>query len=93
MIEIAKMLVLSTGHIDEITASRMTDEPYTFEHVNVYGKGEYGWFVNVREEIADREAQPKSLADCLDFAARQGCQWIMFDRDGDQVDELPTYEW
>jgi hypothetical protein len=94
MLEIAKMLVLSTAHVDEDTALRLTKGMLPTDFCTTYfAKGGYGWFMHVSEEIADREANPQSLANCLDFAVRHGCQWIMFDRDGDTVDELTTYDW
>jgi hypothetical protein len=94
MAEIAKMLVLSTAHLDEDTALRMTKRLLPTGTALIYfDKSEYGWFVHVSEEIADREANALSLANCLDYAARLGCQWIMFDRDGDTIPELTTYSW
>jgi hypothetical protein len=38
---------------------------------------------------------PEDLKQCTQYAQNPGvsCDWIMFDRDGPTVDELPTYDW
>lgn len=97
--EIAKMLVLSTAHLSEQTClaylpdcrpGKVLEEP-----IIAFEKGEYGWFVHVSEAPADSEGPdvPLELRSAIHVARREGCQWIMFDRDGDTIDELPTYEW
>ena len=87
MVEIAKMLVLSTGHL---TADTCVYRCHGL--IGAYEKGEYGWFVHV-EGTASLDEIPEDLAACLAFAIIEGCEWIMFDRDGPTVPELPTYDW
>ncbi len=52
----------------------------------------YGWFLHVKEE----EQQDGTLADdlqaVLNYASRQGFDWIKLDADGERYDELPFYE-
>lgn len=65
-----------------------------------YEKGEYGWFVHVStdwgfsspEEPLHQDV-PEDLKRVLEYAARAGADWIMFDRDGEHNDELPVYDW
>lgn len=84
--EIAKMLVLSTGHLTEDACNRYLDD------VDAYRKGEYGWFVYA-PGFQHFDDVPLSLLDCLGYAQDLGCDWIMFDCDGPSVDGLTYYEW
>lgn len=65
-----------------------------------YGKGEYGWFVHVSSDWKESTPEeplepsvPEDLRRVLEYAARAGADWIMFDRDGERVDPLPVYAW
>ena len=95
-IEIAKMLVLSTGHLRRGTAA-MLDGPRDEWKVfapTYFAKGEYGWFVNVSDEDhTTRAHMPGDLLSCMNLAQEQDADWIMFDRDGPRVDGIAFYEW
>ena len=89
--EIAKMLVLSTGHLTPHACNSFLPG---YRHA--YEKSDYGWFVFVPTDetpIEDGDELPGCLIDCLKFADTQGCQWVMFDQDGPREDSLPYYEW
>lgn len=81
-LEITKMLVISTGHLTEETCNSGKIG---------YEKGEYGVFVWVPPEV-DEDA-PQDLRVCHHLARINDCDWLMFDRDADTVDELPLYDW
>lgn len=96
--EIHRMLVISTSHVSRETA-RLIDHhveqgvssaslgiPVTF------GKGDYGWFVNVPEGELDWQC-PSDLKDVLTFARCHKCEWIMFDRDADVLPYPPAFDW
>lgn len=92
--EITNMLVLSTGHITDDTADYL-EHPEGTEIIS-YRKGDYGWFVNVEDDLDDEkmEDQPADLVACKRLARQNGCNWIMFDRDGPaEKDLLPYYVW
>jgi len=36
---------------------------------------------------------PESLASCIRHAARFGAEWVLFDRDEEEIADLPRYEW
>ena len=36
---------------------------------------------------------PSELVFVMGYAAANGCSYIRFDRDGDIIDDLPTWEW
>ena len=84
-LEIEKMLVLSTSHITGEAA---------LTRAITYPKSEYGWFVYVPGDLNLRgDGHPKCLHDCMNFALKHDCHWIMFDCDGLTVEELPSYDW
>lgn len=87
MIEINRVMSISTAHITEKTADLLIKgelEPA------VYPKDKYGWFIFVPKEIV---AVPDDLGIVMDFARRHGCSWIDMDCAGNTVPFLPTYEW
>lgn len=106
--EITKMLVLSTAHLSNDTCNRYLHRQHdlstpgvvAFEKLS-YGSpvrdpDSYGWFVHVPDEAALPDwptDMPLELRSAIHVARRESCGWIMFDRDGDTIDELPTYDW
>lgn len=96
--EIAKMLVACTSNISKATADLIEEDIECQLHDGtmpvVFRKGEYGWFVNVSDERAELYPDtPKDLAALIELAAKQGCQWVMLDRDADEVEGLEVFEW
>ena len=51
----------------------------------------YGGFVLVTQEIVVTE-ETAWLKPLNDWALKHGFSWVRFDCDGDEVDELPTFE-
>ena len=107
-LEIAKMLVLSTWHIGHKTAAsfdRAENSGVPFADcgdgdiwsMTVYEKGQWGYiFPIIDDYIEDHKTRaflPSDLLTVIDFAHAQGCSWVMFDRDADQIDGLPVYDW
>lgn len=101
--EICAMLTISTAHITESTASALQGithrhPAYSKEAMawpTVYEKGEYGYFLYVPDDLYERENDiPKDLYDCCCYAAANGCEWLVVDRDGKTMTGvLPVYEW
>ena len=90
--EINKMLSLSTGHVSEDTARLMDND--AIGQVVIYDKPNFGWFVHVPERFELDEVKcscPNDLFQCLDFAEKRGCGWIMFDSDVEPINELNMY--
>lgn len=104
MIDITKMLTLSTAHITKETADKLNidckpalPEEY-FKHgfcfnlgISVYPKDEYGWFLWV--PFSAIEKLPSDLEQCVRLAHRNGCVWLCLDSDGLIDPSLKTYEW
>lgn len=94
MLEISKMLTLSTAHITKETAN-LLDNVDTPIDVCIYDKGtatdHYGWFL-VDWALAG-ETIPEDLRACFKLAESKGCNWLCLDCDGAVTELLPTYEW
>jgi len=93
--EIHKMLALSTGHLTRETrglldqAANPHRQTMAYKMPVTFMKDEYGWFVHVAE---DTPLCPTDLEACLHLARHKHCGWIMFDRDVDPIEVLPTFE-
>lgn len=85
---ISKMLTISTAHILPETAEWLG---YT-DTLSVYEKEEYGWFINFFDG-SDDSLIPNDLSAVIAYTRKQGCEMLCLDRDGDCVDDLPTYSW
>lgn len=92
MLDIAKMLTLSTAHISEDVATALTFEPHTNKMgLSVYSLSEYGWLIYIPDYETNNV--PECLKKCLEFAKNNGCDWLRLDCDGETVDELETFDW
>lgn len=84
------VLDISTAHImsttsDLLETTRLSDWP-TFG-----GQTQYGFFIYAADDYD--EDIPPDLWNVMRFAKDKGCDYICLDRDADQYDELPVYEW
>ena len=80
--EIRPFLTLNTAHITQETSESLSSRDYNF--------GEYGHFIWAGGPQADTSGD---LWDVINYARSLGCAYVLLDRDGDTVDDLPTYEW
>jgi len=100
---ILKMLELSTAHITAHDATALsvkanypddTDGP--LPRVIAH---EYGWLMAVpardNEDLTDGELAREypSVHAAVTYARRAGCQWVYFDRDAEEDENLPAYTW
>lgn len=107
-LEIARMLVLSTGHISPKTADQLPrghmdmveDVSTGASDVPSWGPTfarDEGWLFYVPPDKDAFEEQfedaPKDLKDVLAFARMNECVWCMLDCDGPVVDGLYHYNW
>jgi hypothetical protein len=51
----------------------------------------YGWFVYASEEPDD--AVPPDLAAIMAYARSQGAEYVNFDCDASEIDDMPTFDW
>lgn len=91
------MITLSTAHITEETSHLLDDEWVVDKWgLIVYAKGSYGWFIHIPEDVdfsTEDCKTPQDLRRCIQYTINVDCEWLCLDRDGDIVDELPTYDW
>lgn len=94
---ISKMLTMSTAHLREATCNE-----WLGSCPGAYRKGDYGWIVfatafatdsYVMTDAGDYTPVPNELRLACRHALEQGCAWACFDRDGDPVEGLVTYDW
>lgn len=84
-------LVLSTGHLAQEVAEGLVNGTVAVP-MSVMSN-EYGFLVNtVWRDIPCLDI-PTSLKACLDLALDRGCTYIVFDRDAEIIDGLPSYDW
>lgn len=106
---IEKILVLSTSHITKEVATELdrlvaaitnlgesvamalhdTDWIPSWTRVE-------GWMFHVPKADANDSRYvnaPYCLQACVNMAREAGCDWLMLDRDGEVVPDLPTWEW
>ncbi len=89
-LEIMRVLVLSTAHLSQDEgATHASDWPaYTLE-------GEYG-FISYVADFNEGDAQWEDwpgLQACAKLAREHGLEWVRFDRDAEEIEGLPTYDW
>lgn len=90
---VRKFLDLSTAHLRPETVDLIDGEHspvLRFPHPD-----EYGWFIYVDEDWAVEDCSqsaPQDLVECLRYAAKAGCPYILFDCDAEIDEALPTYQ-
>ncbi len=91
-IETFKTLVLSTGHVSKATAQRFEAGHNKPETIDGYMTdwSSYGWVFYCHD---NDETTPPELLQAAAFARARDCRYILFDCDGDLIDELPQFEW
>ena len=94
MIELNKMLTISTGHVCAATRARLVRNDFQDLMLPVYAKESYGWFIYLEEAnpLQLRNAGLNDLADCVQFARNLGADVLCLDQDGRTVDYLPYYD-
>ncbi|MFZ3482132.1 hypothetical protein [Sphingomonas sp. 3-13AW] len=103
---LASIAYISTGHLTEevhLVLNGAISAPW-FNQISMFPPREYGWFISVPEtddidptppgEEVDPSGYfgiPESLRACFDVARADGAEWILFDRDEEEIEELPFY--
>lgn len=86
---IVKVLDLSTAHIPEQYSQCLHE--MQAEDVIAYQHSEYGYLMWVPAGEHDRA--PTEIQRIIDFARSLGCEYVLFDRDADVIDDLPHWDW
>lgn len=85
------MLDISTAHVSRETATMLDGAPAIM--ITAYQKNGYGWFVWVPPADFERTHTPDDLSKVFAYAREQKCDWVMFDRDAEIIDDLPSFDW
>jgi hypothetical protein len=83
--------VLSTAHITHETIRELRAQEYPPEVLEY----SYGIFLAIGDDPAVVAGYPQEIQPVIAWFHTHfpGESWIAFDRDGDEIDDLPTYEW
>ena len=96
MLDIQKILTVSTIHISENTSNLLNIESdQNTLGICVYKKAEFGWFIVIDENTvstAKDNKLPLDLANLILFAYDTSCKWLCIDCDGDEIPYLTKYE-
>jgi hypothetical protein len=85
------LLELSTAHLPAHLADRLSAVPGINACATVYG-----WLMWIPDPDDDLDAIPGGcdvLVTIQRYAQTLGCGYVLFDRDGDLVDDLPHWDW
>ena len=85
-IEQSKMAIISTAHLTENCAKKISDSPSI-------ATNEYCFFISTFDEQTQSKLYGQSLVDCVTYLRDQGFDYICFDRDANTISFLPEYDW
>ena len=89
-LEIRKLLVLSTGHLTKDTVDYLDrTDPAIWGFAGGH-YGDAGYFCYAYD---DAVGVPDDLLGVMRFARTHGCVNVLFDKDAEQIDNLPYYDW
>ena len=88
-------------HLKKETCQFLDHQSNTLDLLIVYNKpgiyGSYGYFILVDGWDDDDQENinkiPNDLKECLEYASRENCSYLMFDIDGYECEELKLFEW
>ena len=91
---VRKFLDLSTAHLSAEARRALAEERCICVDPHGGAEGVYGWWLWAGADRGSLAADgvPADLVAIMDFAAARGCDWICFDRNGAEIDELPAFE-
>ena len=102
MLEVSKMLTLSTAHIKDTTMVRLCSEYPNFNDVEAYEKDKVGVIIyfhtdkNNKLTCSDRGSSGTLTSDlykCIVLAHEMGCNMLCLDHDGPTTPLLETFNW
>ena len=93
--EIREFIVISTAHVSEATAKLLDNIPAKDWPCAGGAYADYGWFVYAHDENAGvgKDAIPDDLFNVMTWARKQGCDYVLLDCDGEEVEGLPVHDW
>ena len=86
---IFRVLDISTGHMTRADARWLGSH----DDLSAYELGEYGWLCYIGEIDDNWSGMSQEFRTVLMQAKELGCDYVRFDRDGREHDELPSFDW
>lgn len=93
---VGKYLDISTAHFTKDTLAILGEDYIIIDcviaHKKYFDGQVVGAFVHVPSEEEENEPGnivPSDLKKVFSYARERGCSWLIIDRDGDTIDELP----
>ena len=98
MLEITKLLTISTAHVKESTMKLLDKEPNTDTlGLCVYNKADFGYYImtdkNTLQRINTQPDFPEELKTLIILAVDLNCSTLCLDCDCDILPYLPTNDW
>ena len=86
--------VISTGHLTKATNEMLQEAGDTLNWMSC-ATYEDGYFISVPDEVVLHELQPppSDLVAIWAWARAKKFGWVRLDSSGDDIDELPEYDW
>jgi hypothetical protein len=88
---VRKFLDVSTSNLSELTCATLG----SIEGVSA-DETRYGWLMhasNGAAQYAREHDWPAELLPIVELARSKGCEYILFDRDAEPIEGLPTFDW
>lgn len=86
--------VISESHLtEEVAVSLVETLPGELFHDRPCMIGSHGALVYCHDAETLPEDAPSCLRDALEWAKREGLEWVRFDEDGDVIEGLAVYDW
>lgn len=94
LLDITKMITLSTSHVSETTKKLLTENETDSDTLTlpVYKK-DAGWFICVTDIDPDSPTIPDDLKNLISFAQNIGCDWLCLDSDGQTLPYFEKFHW
>ena len=96
---IYKILNLSTTHLSADTCKDLDAWCRTIDlnrkafsqSPTLLGATDYGWIIYCTEaSVVEEDATlPADMLACMKYAREQGCEFLLFDADAEEIDDLP----
>jgi hypothetical protein len=98
---IRKFLDVSTAHLSIAARELLENDGGAYLSVDPHGgrEGSYGWWVWAGTETAildcglEHGEVPADMLAIIEYAQKRGCDWICFDCDAGEIEDLPTFDW
>lgn len=93
-LEVRRVVVVSTAHLTEASARLLETLPVRQWPCAGGPYSDFGWFLYAHEENGvGKELIPDDIFAVMTWARKEGFDYLLVDRDGDEVKGLPVHAW